>query len=369
MQYLQNEEKPKSSQTVSDSLIMMKHNRGRLWLAGWLGLSIFWVIVLKMFGGGERFLMLTLLVITIFLVTKILLYPFRRFIIWVSALVLSFLVQMLITQFGWFERSFEIQDVWAYLLGFAVVVVIEQADHSHRPQKLTTPRDLIFQAFNRFVNYLTYGISFVICNLGRNRTKFETASDRYKLNEKAWCDQQITTSTGFIEKQRFTECLLYGAFGRKQLQGDYNGCGWIAIHNALVILNQSPIQLATIIYWLECNHKMALNGVLGTYPKSVAYYFNSQTSFQTSYFRGVMTIPELEKAVQQAECATITFQWNGDLMSQARMHTIAIQWKNNRYVLHNMHASELTVLSLDEAFGKERSAKIPFACVLINRIT
>jgi len=51
-------------------------------------------------------------------------------------------------------------------------------------------------------------------------------------------------------------------------EGWYNGCGWIAAYNALIILGQ-PVHPAEIVNHFETNRGTVLDGVFGTFPHAI----------------------------------------------------------------------------------------------------
>lgn len=55
-------------------------------------------------------------------------------------------------------------------------------------------------------------------------------------------------------------------------EGWYNGCGWIAAYNALIILG-NPIHPAEIVNHFETNRGAVMGGVLGTFPHAIERFF------------------------------------------------------------------------------------------------
>ena len=54
-------------------------------------------------------------------------------------------------------------------------------------------------------------------------------------------------------------------------EGWYNGCGWIAAYNAMIILG-NPVHPAEIVRTFEENTGIVLGGVFGTYPNAIEDY-------------------------------------------------------------------------------------------------
>jgi len=57
-------------------------------------------------------------------------------------------------------------------------------------------------------------------------------------------------------------------------EGWYNGCGWIAVYNALIIL-ENPVHPAEIVKDFETNVGIVLGGVFGTYPNTIVNYLRN----------------------------------------------------------------------------------------------
>ncbi|MCL2222139.1 MAG: hypothetical protein FWC20_07925 [Oscillospiraceae bacterium] len=53
-----------------------------------------------------------------------------------------------------------------------------------------------------------------------------------------------------------------------QNEGWYNGCGWVAAYNALIILGE-PVHPAVIVNHFKANEGTVLDGVLGTFPNAI----------------------------------------------------------------------------------------------------
>jgi len=53
-----------------------------------------------------------------------------------------------------------------------------------------------------------------------------------------------------------------------QNEGWYNGCGWVAAYNALIVLSE-PVHPAVIVNHFKANEGTVLDGVLGTFPNAI----------------------------------------------------------------------------------------------------
>lgn len=94
-----------------------------------------------------------------------------------------------------------------------------------------------------------------------------------------------------IVNQARQDAVKYG-----RLSSNRNGCGWIAIVNAMELLGE-PVSVAETIHWLESQpplYRPALGGYLGTFVWTPVRYFRSQ-GYQVS----VALLPEQQKAVAE----------------------------------------------------------------------
>ena len=57
-------------------------------------------------------------------------------------------------------------------------------------------------------------------------------------------------------------------------EGWYNGCGWVAVYNALILLG-NPKHPAEIVMYFETTGGTVFGGVFGTYPNAIESYLAS----------------------------------------------------------------------------------------------
>ena len=67
----------------------------------------------------------------------------------------------------------------------------------------------------------------------------------------------------------------YGHFKYGAYESDYNGCGWIAIYNALIAMGLY-VPPADIIYWLETNNGLIAKGLFGTKMLAIKAFLQGQ---------------------------------------------------------------------------------------------
>lgn len=103
----------------------------------------------------------------------------------------------------------------------------------------------------------------------------------------------------------------------------FNGCGWIATHNALLLLGKKP-KSEKIITEYELTGAV-LFGLFGISPLSVALFFRR---------RGYPTVisirrRRMDSAAKEAQCS-ILYYWH-----RRGAHYIACRWDGNRFVGYN----------------------------------
>lgn len=110
-----------------------------------------------------------------------------------------------------------------------------------------------------------------------NRISKRRIGEHYAHNKKAWSahlQKEDMGRQGYIENQSFLSDMKYG-FGTM----DKNGCGIIAVYNALQALKEPgsthahPVELPELIAYFEGCGGAALGGILGTTPKAIKAYF------------------------------------------------------------------------------------------------
>ena len=105
-----------------------------------------------------------------------------------------------------------------------------------------------------------------------------------------------------IDNQRLPPATLIQMGSRPGMnEGWYNGCGWIAAYNALIVLG-GPVHPAAIVYHFETNRGTVLDGVLGTFPHAIERFLRD-SGFQvnhTLFPRGSLDIDEVIRSSRVA---------------------------------------------------------------------
>jgi len=144
--------------------------------------------------------------------------------------------------------------------------------------------------------------------------------------------------------------------------GSFNGCGWVAIYNALHYLKMWT-HPSKIVFDIEMSNGMYGYGTLGISPAFALVYFrkkNKNTKLK-------LKPKNIDKEIKNAKCAILTYTH-----SQGA-HYIFVRWvkKEKKYYAYNVWSVDTDVRKFDsiEAFlkkGSNNKKYTPIALVTIN---
>ena len=145
--------------------------------------------------------------------------------------------------------------------------------------------------------------------------------------------------SGYISNQSDWENLHMGFFG-----ADYNGCGWIAVYNAMIMLGKQQ-EATSVISYFDTADRTVLFGTFGAAPSAVTSYFASQEL--TGW---VSSIPLLmpsntEELAQQATACVLLYGHSRGA------HYVALQWNGNAYNVYNYNCTAASIAEYLEAEG------------------
>jgi tetratricopeptide (TPR) repeat protein len=125
-------------------------------------------------------------------------------------------------------------------------------------------------------------------------------------------------------------------------EGWYNGCGWIATHNALIILG-NPKHPAEIVRYFEENGGTAFGGVFGTYPNAIAGYLRS-LGFDVSHTLFPQLAMDIDDAIKSSRVSILAYAHT------SAAHYIAIEYNEeiDKFIVYN------------DSFARTRSASLGF---------
>ncbi len=157
---------------------------------------------------------------------------------------------------------------------------------------------------------------------------------------------QAKSPRGFIYDQEAEDIadLRFGFF-----KSSFNGCGWIATYNALILLGKNP-KAEEIISEYELTGAV-LGGVFGVHPFAVSNYFRMRGyKVKTTY--NAQKVDEVAKE----HTANILFYWHS-----SGAHYFATKWDGKQFVGYNVFGGkcrELLGYSLSKKFHNNKKTKI-----------
>ena len=142
-------------------------------------------------------------------------------------------------------------------------------------------------------------------------------------NKESNTTAQQSFSGGYINDQSKVDQFRMGRAGAA-----WNGCGWIAAYNAMIMLS-NPQQPAEVISYFDNAWGNIALGAFGTNPQAMANYFKSQGfSQQYNIVPGFMP-PDTERVAQNASACILLYAH-----SQGA-HYAALKWNGKSYDVYN----------------------------------
>lgn len=157
---------------------------------------------------------------------------------------------------------------------------------------------------------------------------------------------QAKAPSGFIYDQNSGKAanLRFGFF-----KSSFNGCGWIATYNALILLGKKP-KAEDIISEYELTGAV-LCGVFGVQPYAVTHYFRFRGyKVETTYN------PKKVDSVAKKHTCNILFYWHS-----SGAHYFATKWDGTQFVGYNVWGStgpEYLGTSLSKKFHNNNKRKL-----------
>lgn len=127
----------------------------------------------------------------------------------------------------------------------------------------------------------------------------------------------------YIDSQEDVDYMKMGIKG-----ADWNGCGWIAVYNAMIMLGNQQ-QAADVIRYFDGSGRTLLYGYFGANPFAVKNYFVMQGySVSNNLFPFVYPINMEERARAATACILLYIH------SEAA-HYVALKWENGSFRVYN----------------------------------
>jgi len=123
-------------------------------------------------------------------------------------------------------------------------------------------------------------------------------------------------------------------------EGWYNGCGWVATYNALILLGD-PVHPADIVNYFETSGGAAFGGMFGTYPKAIEAYLRG-LGFDVNHTLFPRSSTGIDDAIRASRVAILAYAH----MSAA--HYITIEYRDDigMFVIYNDSSARARSASL-----------------------
>lgn len=170
---------------------------------------------------------------------------------------------------------------------------------------------------------------------------------------KNYLNNQKPEFSGFINGQSVHSAARQTLFGR--FKGGENGCGWIAVYNALLLCGEF-MHPKDIILYLEKRGGSILFGALGTFPPAVPRFFKSvgipAFGKLTPWAFLTRKNPPLDELCKNSAALIICYA------HKKGAHFVAAAYKNGVFLVYNNYGSDNSpreYKSLDsEFFGMDK---------------
>ena len=112
-------------------------------------------------------------------------------------------------------------------------------------------------------------------------------------------------------------------------EGWYNGCGWVAAYNALIILD-NPRHPADIVNYYEMSGGTVLDGVFGTYPQAIEGLFKS-LGYHVNHALFPQFSIDIDNSIKTASVSILAYLHTG----AAHYTTIVYREADGKYIVYN----------------------------------
>jgi len=112
-------------------------------------------------------------------------------------------------------------------------------------------------------------------------------------------------------------------------EGWYNGCGWVATYNALILLG-TPEHPAEIVRYFETSGGTVFGGVFGTYPNSIESYIRS-LGFSVNHAMFPQLSMNIDNAIKASRVSILAYVHT----SAAHYATIEYREDIGKFVVYN----------------------------------
>ena len=112
-------------------------------------------------------------------------------------------------------------------------------------------------------------------------------------------------------------------------EGWYNGCGWVAVYNALLILD-NPIHPAEIVRNFEESGGTVFGGVFGTYPNAIEFYLRN-LGYSVNHTLFPQITMDIDEVIKASKVSILAYAHT----SAAHYITIVYREDIDKFIIYN----------------------------------
>jgi len=143
-------------------------------------------------------------------------------------------------------------------------------------------------------------------------------------------------------------------------EGWYNGCGWVATYNALILLG-NPKHPAEIVRYFEESGGTVMGGMFGTYPNTIVEYLKSLGNSVDHTLFPQLTL-NIDDAIKASRVSILAYAH----MNAAHYITIEFNEDTDKFLVYNDRLARERSASLGLANSTDGGAVIDSVAALIN---
>ena len=145
-----------------------------------------------------------------------------------------------------------------------------------------------------------------------------------------------------------------------QNEGWYNGCGWVAAYNALIVLGK-PVHPAVIVNHFKANEGTVLDGVLGTFPHAIErFLIDSGYDVTHTLFPG-RTL-DLDEEIRASRVSILAYAHT----RTAHYITIVYDFENSFFIVYNCGFARRRSAALGLENATETGAAVDSVAALLR---
>jgi len=143
-------------------------------------------------------------------------------------------------------------------------------------------------------------------------------------------------------------------------EGWYNGCGWVATYNALILLG-TPRHPADIVNHFETSGGTVLGGVFGTYPYAIELYLRD-LGYSVNHTLFPQLVMDIDEAIKASGAGILAYAHT------SAAHYVAIEYRKDidKFIVYNDSFARTMSENLGLQNETRKGAAINSVAALIN---